>query len=204
ETINLRGIPATLLDTAGIAETEDVVESIGIDRSRKALASAGVAIFVLDGSQPLTEADLQVGQLLANRFGSAEDRRLVVAINKRDLPVRYEHRELLDQFDDTPVIEISTMAGEGISALEEAVYDSLVAQAGEAREPAMVTLRQQQALARALEHVKSAQVALDDGVPQDLVAVDVRSAMLAVGEITGEQVSESILTEIFSRFCIGK
>ncbi len=204
ETINLRGIPATLLDTAGIAETEDVVERIGIDRSRQALDTAGVAIFVLDGSQPLTEADRQVGQLLANRFGSAEDRRLVIAVNKRDLPERHDHRELLDQFEDTPVVEMSTVAGEGISELERAVYDCLVAQAGEAREPAMVTLRQQQALGRALDHVRSARQALEDGVPQDLVAVDVRSAMMAVGEITGEQVSESILTEIFSRFCIGK
>jgi tRNA modification GTPase len=204
ETINLRGIPATLLDTAGIAETEDVVERIGIDRSRQALDTAGVAIFVLDGSQPLSDADQQVGQLLANRFGSAEDRRLVIAINKRDLPERYEHRELLDQFDDTPVIEMSTMGGDGIAELEDAIYECLVAQAGEAREPAMVNLRQQQALAKALEHVQMAQQALEDGVPQDLVAVDVRSAMLAVGEITGEQVSESILTEIFSRFCIGK
>jgi tRNA modification GTPase len=204
ETINLRGIPATLLDTAGIAETEDVVERIGIDRSRQALDTAGVAIFVLDGSQPLGDADKQVGQLLANRFGSAGDRRLVIAINKRDLPERYEHRELLDEFADTPIIEMSTMAGDGITELEDAVYESLIAQAGEAREPAMVTLRQQQALGRALEHVKAARIALDDGVPQDLVAVDVRSAMLAVGEITGEQVSESILTEIFSRFCIGK
>jgi tRNA modification GTPase len=204
ETMNLNGIPATLLDTAGIAETEDVVERIGIDRSRQALDSAGVAIFVLDGSQALTDADRQVGQLLANRFGSADDRRLVIAINKRDLPERFDHRELLDQFDDTPIIEISTMEGRGIEELERAVYDCLVAQAGEAREPAMVNLRQQQALARALEHVQSARRALDEGVPQDLVAVDVRSAMLAVGEITGEQVSESILTEIFSRFCIGK
>jgi tRNA modification GTPase len=204
ETINLRGIPATLLDTAGIGETEDVVERIGIDRSRQALDTAGVAIFVLDGSQPLSDDDKQVGELLANRFGSAEYRRLVIAINKRDLPERYEHRELLDQFEDTPIVEMSTMAGDGITELEDAVYDCLVAQAGEAREPAMVTLRQQQALARALEHVKSARAALQDGVPQDLVAVDVRSAMLAVGEITGEQVSESILTEIFSRFCIGK
>jgi tRNA modification GTPase len=204
ETINLRGIPATLLDTAGIAETEDVVERIGIDRSRQALDTAGVAIFVLDGSQPLTNSDRQVGQLLANRFGSAEDRRLVIAINKRDLPERHDHQELLSQFDDTPVIEMSTMADQGIIELEDAVYDCLVAQAGEAREPAMVTLRQQQALARALEHVRAARQALEDGVPQDLVAVDVRSAMLAVGEITGEQVSESILTEIFSRFCIGK
>ncbi len=204
ETINLRGIPATLQDTAGIAETEDVVERIGIDRSRQALESAGVAIFVLDGSQPLAQEDRQVGQLLAQRFGSAGDRRLVIAVNKRDLPDRFDHAELLDQFDETPIIELSTVAGTGIDQLEDSVYECLVAQAGEAREPAMVTLRQQQALSRALEHVHAARAALAEGVPQDLVAVDVRSAMLAVGEITGEQVSESILTEIFSRFCIGK
>jgi tRNA modification GTPase len=204
ETINLRGIPATLHDTAGIGETEDVIERIGIDRSRKALESAGVAIFVLDGSQPLSEDDRRVGEMLAERFGSAGDRRLVTVLNKRDLPERCDHRELIEKFEDTPVVEISTVTGDGIRTLEDAIFDCLVAQAGEAREPAMVTLRQQQALARALEHVQMARQAMDDGVPQDLVAVDVRSAMLAVGEITGEQVSESILTEIFSRFCIGK
>lgn len=204
ETINLRGIPATLQDTAGIAETEDVIESIGIDRSRQALEAAGVALFVLDGSQPLSEDDRQVGALLAERFGAAEDRRLVIAINKRDLPERFDHQELLAQFADTPVVQISTTEGDGIPELEDAVYDCLVAQAGEAREPALVSLRQQQAIRRSLEHVEAARTALEDGVPQDLVAVDVRSAMLAVGEITGEQVSESILTEIFSRFCIGK
>jgi tRNA modification GTPase len=204
ETINLRGIPATLVDTAGIAETEDVIERIGIDRSRQALEAAGVALFVLDGSQPLTEDDRRVGEMLAARFGSAEDRRLVIAINKRDLPERYDHAELLGRFEDTPVIEISTLANEGIRELEDAIFDCLAAQAGEAREPTMVTLRQQQALSRALEHVQAAQQALNESIPQDLVAVDVRAAMLAVGEITGEQVSESILTEIFSRFCIGK
>jgi tRNA modification GTPase len=204
ETINLRGIPATLHDTAGIAETEDVIERIGIDRSRQALESAGVALFVLDGSRPLSEDDRRVGEMLSERFGAAEDRRLVIALNKRDLPERYDHEDLLSQFAETPVVEISTISGDGIGDLEDAIFDCLVAQAGEAREPAMVTLRQQQALARALEHIQAAQRATEDGVPQDLVAVDVRSAMLAVGEITGEQVSESILTEIFSRFCIGK
>jgi tRNA modification GTPase len=204
ETINLRGIPATLLDTAGIADTEDVIERMGIDRSQRALETAGVAIFVLDGSEPLTGDDRRVTDLLGRRFGAEEDRRLIIALNKRDLPARYDHAEIRQRFPDAPVVEISTIRGEGVEALEDVVFECLRAQAGEAREPAMVTLRQRQALVRALDHVRSARQALDEAIPLDLIAVDVRAAMLSVGEITGEQVSESVLTEIFSRFCIGK
>ncbi|HET7036623.1 MAG TPA: GTPase, partial [Thermomicrobiaceae bacterium] len=203
--ITLRGIPATLLDTAGIAETEDIVERIGIDRSRRALESAGLAVLVLDGSQPPTEADRAVVHMLAERLGrdDSHGERLVVALNKRDLPEQHDHAELLALLPGCPVVGISTRTGTGLARLEEALYARLAAQAGEGREPALVTLRQQQALARALASTRSALGALN-AVPLDLVAVDVRDALLAVGEITGEQIGERVLDEIFSRFCIGK
>lgn len=204
ETINLNGIPATLLDTAGIAETEDVIEQMGIDRSRRALESANIVLLVLDGSEPPTDADLRVAALLRERLERERDDRLMIVINKRDLPVHYQHEEIRELLPGSQVVEISTVVNSGIDALEAALYGHLVAQAGEAREPAMVTIRQQHALSRALDGVRAGRVALDEGLPLDLVAVDVRDAMLAVGEITGEQVSESVLTEIFSRFCIGK
>lgn len=204
ETINLRGIPATLLDTAGIAETADVIERMGIDRSRRALEGAGLAIFVLDGSSPPTAADRHVADLLRRRFQGDGRDRLVLALNKRDLPERHDHAEIRDLLPAYPTVEISTRTGDGIDRLEDVLYDCLVAQAGEAREPSLVSLRQQQALAQALESVRAAQAALDNGIPHDLLAVDVRAALVALGEITGEQVSETILDEIFSRFCIGK
>lgn len=204
ETITLRGIPATLLDTAGIAESEDVIERMGIDRSRRALDTAGIAIFVLDGSEPTTQADLGVAELLRRRFGDNGRDRLVIALNKRDLPQRHDHGEIRRMLPAPPTVELSTHTGEGMERLETVLFEALVAQAGEAAEPALVTLRQQQALARALESVCAARAALNDGLPLDLVAVDARDALTTVGEITGEQISETVLSEIFSRFCIGK
>lgn len=204
ESITLQGIPATLLDTAGIAETEDVIEQMGIDRSRRALDSAGLAIFVLDGSVPPTPDDEHVAELLHRRFDGDSRDGLVIVLNKRDLPTRHNHEAIRALLPEPPVVEVSTRTGEGLEALEATLYERLVARAGEAAAPAMVTVRQQRALVRALESVRQARQALDAGIPHDLLAVDVRDALYAVGEITGEQVSETILDEIFARFCIGK
>ena len=203
ESINLHGIPATLLDTAGIGESEDVIERMGIDRSRRALDAAGLALFVLDGSAPPTPDDRHVAELLRARV-AGEDGALVVVLNKRDLPARHHHGDIRTLLPDAPVVEVSTRTGEGIDRLERTLHDLLVARSGDAAHPAMVTLRQQDSLRRAHDDVRAALGALEAGVPQDLIAVDVRAALFAVGEITGEQVSETLLDEIFSRFCIGK
>lgn len=203
ESINLRGIPATLVDTAGIAETADVIERIGIDRSRRAVDTAGLILFVLDGSQPVTADDLHVADLL-EPIARDDAGRIVIVVNKRDLPAKHDQHEILNKLPNSTVIEISTVNCTGIDRLEEALYECLVSRAGEAAEPAMVTLRQQDALRRALESTRAASQALHEEVPLDLVAVDVREALDAIGEVTGERVSESVLNEIFSRFCIGK
>lgn len=206
ETITLCGIPATLLDTAGIAETVDVVEKIGVDRSRQAIARAGIVVLVLDGSQPATADDLRVASLLRERIdgSTANQRHLVIVINKRDLPAGDDHHEVRSLFPRAPVIEMSSRSGDGIDRLEEQLYDILTRTAGESMEPALVTIRQQRALSEALGHVEAARTALDGDIPHDLIAVDVRGALMRLGEITGERVSETILDEIFSRFCIGK
>lgn len=201
ESINLRGIPATLLDTAGITETEDLVERIGVDRSQHALATSGIALFVLDRSNPATIQDRAVAALLADRL---EDGELLVAINKSDLPASPELGDVLGMLPGVPVVEISTLHGTGIEELETALYELVVGRAEVAAEPALVTVRQLDALRRALDGVASAQSGLGEGIPLDLLAVDVRTALYAVGEITGERVSEAVLDEIFSRFCIGK
>lgn len=209
ETITLHGIPATLLDTAGITETMDIVERIGIERSRQAIARASVVMLVLDGSEPATKDDLRVAELLRERFddinGSNEGApHLVIVINKRDLPAGDDHRTVCSLFPGAPVVEMSSRSREGLDCLEQQLYENLTAVSGESMEPAMVTVRQQRALKEALAHIQSARTALDSGIPHDLIAVDVRGALLRLGEITGERVSETILDEIFSRFCIGK
>jgi tRNA modification GTPase len=206
ESIDLRGIPVTLLDTAGIAETADVIEQLGIERSRRALTAAAAAILVLDGTVAPTADDLVVAQLLADRLasGGMGATPVVIAVNKRDLPERAPQDAVVDMLPGLPVVEISSLTGAGIGALESALVELLRGEAmGHAR-PAVITARQRAALDRALGHVRSAAAARGEGYPLDLLATDVRAALRALGEVTGEAVDEAVLTEIFSRFCIGK
>lgn len=201
ETVNLHGLPATLHDTAGIAESSDVIEQMGIDRSRQAIASSGIALFVIDRAAPPTREDETVATLLAERVDNAS---VVIALNKCDLPDAGGHKRAVDRLAGARLIEISTVSGAGIAELERALYETAVGQTGTSGEPALVTVRQMDALRRALESVEAAQAARLLNVPLDLLAVDVRDALHAVGEITGEYVDEAVLDEIFSRFCIGK
>lgn len=201
ETINLRGIPATLLDTAGIAESEDLIEQIGISRSREALASSGVALFVIDRSRPGNDDDREVARLLAERLS---DGGVVVALNKIDLPAADSHDATLVLLSDAPVVEISTRTGAGIEQLLAVLHASVTQLGGQAGEPALATVRQLDALRRAHQHVDAAVAARAAGMPLDLLAIDLRAALHAIGEITGEAVDEAVLDEIFSRFCIGK
>lgn len=201
ESVNLGGLPATLLDTAGIADSEDVIERMGIERSREALVSSGIALFVIDGSRPPAREDEEIARLLTDRLS---DEGVVVALNKSDLPVADGHQRLIGLLPGAPVVSISTRTGEGIDALRQALHERAIGQSGASSEPALVTVRQLDALRRALTHVEAAQEAHAFGVPLDLLAVDVRAALHAVGEITGEHVDEAVLNEIFSRFCIGK
>lgn len=201
ESINLAGVPATLLDTAGIGESEDVIELMGIARSRDALASSGIALFVIDRSRPVGDEDIHVATLLAERLG---DGGVIVAHNKNDLPDSGGHGPALDLLPGVPVVAISTRTGEGIAELENRLRDLALDGGGAASEPALVTVRQHDALRRALAAVEAAQEAHSLNLPLDLLAVDVRAALHAVGEVTGEHVDEAVLDEIFSRFCIGK
>jgi tRNA modification GTPase len=204
ETINLNGIPATLLDTAGIGETKDVIEQMGIDRSRRAIDAAALALFVIDGSQPATPDDVTVAHMLAERLDRDGAGRVVLALNKRDLPRHEAHDALRAELPGCPIIELSTVTGDGIDTLEATLFDLASSLAGEAREPATVSLRQREALRAALISLRAALVATADDLPNDLIAIDVRDALMFIGEITGDQISERVLDEIFSTFCIGK
>jgi tRNA modification GTPase len=204
EAIDLRGIPATILDTAGIAETADVVEGLGIERSRRAMAASAAAVLVLDGSVPPGPEDLAVARELAARLPDGVGTPpVVVAVNKRDLPERAAQDAVLALLPGCPVVAVSSLTGEGVGVLEDALAGLLVGPAGQAR-PALITARQEAALERALAHVRAATEARAAGYPIDLLAVDVRAALHAVGAVTGEAVDEAVLDEIFRRFCIGK
>jgi tRNA modification GTPase len=206
ESAVIDGVPVTLLDTAGIAETVDLVEQLGIERSRRALASAAAALLVLDGSVLPTEADLEIARSIANRLPQSDSDAPGVAlvINKRDLPTHADQSTVTALLPAAPVVPLSCETGEGLPELEQVIGRLLRSDLAEHAQPALLNARQQWAIERALEHLQIAADTRNDGLPIDLRATDVRAALHAIGEVTGEAVDEAVLTEIFSRFCIGK
>ena len=203
ETVDLRGIPVTLLDTAGIIESTDLVERIGVERSRRALATSAALVLVLDGSLPPGDDDLALAGTLKERPSESRTP-VVIVVNKRDLPGRYEQTVVERMLPEAPVVEVSATDGTGLVELEEALLEALRGGATNETRPALISARQHAAVERALGHIRDAAEAHAAGIPQDLLATSVRSALHAVGEVTGEQVDEAVLREIFSRFCIGK
>jgi tRNA modification GTPase len=210
ERLNVRGIPVTLTDTAGLADTDDAVERLGVARSRQALALAGLIILVLDAAAPLTPADrvaIDEVRSLASGDGAepAERRPVLVALNKCDLPARIDEATVRAALAPFAIVRTSAVTGAGLAALEEASEAAVLGGAARAQaDPALLTARQEAALHAALGHVRGALAALAAGLPPDVVAVDVRAALTRLGEITGESVTETLLDEIFARFCIGK
>jgi tRNA modification GTPase len=207
ETASISGIPVTLLDTAGIADTADIVEQLGIARSRDALSTAAAIVLVLDGSVAPTSDDRTVAGLVVERLPSLNGHHappVVIAINKRDLPDRADQTPVLDILPGARIVELSSMTGDGLADLERALVGVLSGDGARNAAPALVTTRQRAALERALAHLREAVAAHTAGVPLDLLAIDVRAAMRAIGEVTGESIDDAVLTEIFSRFCIGK
>ncbi|MBM3132481.1 MAG: tRNA uridine-5-carboxymethylaminomethyl(34) synthesis GTPase MnmE [Chloroflexi bacterium] len=193
EVVNLRGVPFVLVDTAGITRSADPVESLGVERSYRAIQRASLVLLVIDSSEPLNEADAEIIELLEGRTG-------LVAANKSDLPARAD----LDGLT-WPHIRISALTGEGLETLEEAMVSAALGGQVVASDAYLVTnARHKEALERAAGHLAEAQKSLEAKMPDDFVTIDLTAAMNALGEITGEAVTEDLLETIFSRFCIGK
>ncbi|MEA3459804.1 MAG: tRNA uridine-5-carboxymethylaminomethyl(34) synthesis GTPase MnmE [Chloroflexota bacterium] len=196
ETLNLQGIPLVLVDTAGIvAETEDVLTRLSVERSRRALAQADLALLVVDGSEPLTEADRKIAALVG-------DKTAILAVNKLDLPQIVS----LDGFlPHARQVSISALTGEGLEKLEETIVEIVFSGQVLASDELLVSNpRHEDALRRALGHINDALKSHARGTPADFVAIDLTSAINALGEITGETVTEDLLEAIFSNFCVGK
>jgi tRNA modification GTPase len=198
ETANLGGVPVVLIDTAGITETIDPVERIGVERSRRALASADIVLLVLDRSAPLTDEDLTIATL-------THGRPTIAVYNKADLPAQLDPTPLLRAHPTIRAEALTSAArGQGLAELGETVAQALLGSTLLTGETLVTNPRHREALSRSVEHLRSAVTALEMNVPVDLVAVDVTAAVQALGEVTGETVGEDLLTTIFSRFCIGK
>lgn len=194
ETANIRGLPVVFVDTAGLRESGDALETEGMRRARAVLEKAELLLHVLDASEPLTPADETYLAEYATR------RRLLIC-NKADLPRRLVLPEALA----AGALDVSCVTGQGLEAIKDAIKRTVWAGEIETSTwPAMVNARHQDALRRTREAAARAETALTQNEPLDLVALDLRLAVNAVGEIVGQTTTEDLLDRIFSQFCIGK
>ena len=193
EVVKVGGVKLRLIDTAGIRETEDTVEAIGVERSRKAVENADMVIFVCDGSQPLTEEDEAIIDLCSERENA------VALINKTDLGSVVEPSDLPFMY----VIEICAATGDGLDQFADVVevlFDSETPCDGSI----LTNARQFDAIRRAHLAIERSLKGLRLGLTPDMVLIDVEEAMEAMGEVTGATVREDITARIFERFCVGK
>jgi tRNA modification GTPase len=210
EIANLRGIPLHLIDTAGITPTVDPIEQMGVQRSRAAAESADVILHVFDGSEHLTEQDLQIAsELQMMGFGSPlhtdHHRPVIIVVNKADRPQRIQITALQQMWPHAPLVTSSTLTGAGLPTLEEAIANLVLTGTIFSSESVLVTsARHQEALRRTTEHLRASVLSLEQGLPLDFASIDLRAAYDTLGEVTGESANEDLLDRIFSEFCIGK
>lgn len=198
EYVNVRGIPFRLADTAGIRDTADVVERIGVEKSRQMVQSAQLVLLVLNRNEPLTPEDVQLME------ETAHVPRIVV-LNKIDLPATLDISEIQSRAGESPVVEISAKEAEGLAALEEAMEKLVMGGMADRGDISYMTnARQSELLRAARQDLVAAVDAARAGATLDIIAVQLQSAYAALGRVIGEEVGEDLLDEIFSRFCLGK
>lgn len=197
ERCELAGVPLRLIDTAGVRETNDPVERLGVERSRAAMEAAELILAVVDLSADLTEEDMEL-----LRTVEEAGKLWILVASKKDLVGN--GRSLGLAGGNAPSVELSARTGEGLEELEAAVAALFPAGAEEARGEQLTNARQAGAVSRALEAVEGALAAQREGMAPDAVLTDVEGALAALGELTGKNVPEDVTGRIFQRFCVGK
>lgn len=198
EFISIDGIPLKIVDTAGIRETEDIVEKIGVDRAKESIELADLIIAVFDASRELTEEDYNIIDLIKGK-------KSIAIFNKTDLPNSYTMEDLRKLLGHIEIIEASIANGIGIDKLEEKIKEMFYSGSLELDSTVVVTnIRHKNQLEKALRNMESALEDIRANIPLDCIEVDLRDCWDNLGEISGDTISEDILDRIFNEFCIGK
>ena len=198
EAVSIRDIPVRLVDTAGIRDTADEVEQLGIERSKEAFNSADLVIFMIDGSVPISDEDRMIAELV-------RDRNALILLNKSDLKNEVSHAQVREIAGDARIIETSFANGEGIDAIEDHIEELVYGGSVSQKESVMVNnVRHIDLLEKARASLADASGMTAAGEALDFIEVDIRDAYDFLGEITGDTVSDDIIDEVFSRFCLGK
>lgn len=209
ESIKLHGIGLNMIDTAGIRDTEDEVEKIGVEKARKYANQADLVIYVVDSSRELDKNDEEIIELI-------RDKKVIVLLNKTDLEPVVTEEQIKDKFreiyegeekhdDSLHVIRTSTKDNTGIDEFEKTIQDMFFAGRIAVNDEIYITnQRHKEALVEAYDSLKMVQKSLEDEMPEDFYSIDLMSAYAALGRIIGEEVGEDLVNEIFSKFCMGK
>lgn len=197
ESVNLGGIKLVIMDTAGIRDTEDIVEKIGVEKAKDHVKNADFIMYVVDSSKPLDENDNEIFQML-------KDKKSLVLLNKMDLNTVVTEDEIKRK-TESEVISISAKENIGIDVLTEKIKNMFLHGEIDFNEDIMITnLRHKNLLEEALESLKMVEQSIENNMPEDFYSIDLMSAYAALGYIIGEEVEEDLVNEIFSKFCMGK
>lgn len=197
-TLNIEGIPIRLMDTAGFRKVKGEVEKIGIHLTKEKLASADLSLIVLDQSRPLNQDDLNI-------IAKAEKNKSLILFNKVDLASKVSEDELDGVLDGMRVVKISALTGEGIDGLRKAIRDHVITGDVDSTSSHLApNLRHRTALMDAFKYFSNASGNMREGLPLEVIALDLNSGLEALGEIIGETTNDEIIEKIFSEFCLGK
>ncbi len=197
EHINLHGVSLNIIDTAGIRDTKDVVEKIGVDRAKSQMNDADLIIYVVDVSRPLDENDSEIMQMIA-------DKQAIVLLNKTDLESVVTEEDLKNQLQK-PMIQISAKEETGIRELEQVLKEMFFqGDISFNNEVYITNVRHKTALLDVRESLKKVLQSIENQMPEDFYSIDLMDAYEALGSITGETIGEDLVNEIFSKFCMGK
>lgn len=198
EYVNVKGVPLRLVDTAGIRETEDIVERMGVEKSRDMLRKADLLLLVLNAAEPLQEEDVRL-------LETVQPMETIIILNKTDLPRHIDLQRVKQLAHDHPIVETSLLQDEGIDELEKAIgalfFDGTI----QAQDATYVSnVRHIDLLKRAKETIEEALQAAALGMPVDMIQIDLVRTWELLGEVIGEQVQDQLIDELFSQFCLGK
>jgi len=197
EKITLSGITLNMIDTAGIRDTEDVVEKIGVNKTKEYIEKADLVMYVVDGSERLDNNDYDILELIKNK-------KAIILVNKSDLGLKV-NKEYMQKLSESHAIEISAKNRIGLNSIIEEIKDLFLSGKITFNEDVCITnMRQKEAMMNALESLKLVLNSIDNGMPEDFYSIDLMHAYEQLGTIIGESVGEDLVNEIFSKFCMGK
>ena len=197
ESIQLQGISLNIMDTAGIRNTEDIVEKIGVDKAKEHANEADLIIYVVDASRNLDENDMEIIQMIL-------DKKAVILLNKSDLATVVS-KDMLKSYIEKPMIEISAKEESGIKELEETLKDMFFHGDISFNDEVYITnIRHKAAIQDAYDSLEKVNMSIENNMPEDFYSIDLLDAYESLGSITGETIGEDLVNEIFSKFCMGK